>query len=64
MHSFKLLVIKLSHEFEKNVPDLFKNQYPVFNEMKIKDILNDKELSMQYYKKNYDKINKNIFYQR
>ena len=45
------LYFKLSNEFEKNVPDLFKNQYPVFNEMKIKDILNNKELSKQYYKK-------------
>lgn len=54
------LYLKLSDSFEKEVPELFKNQYPVFKEMQTKDIINDKEKSKEYYKLNYNRINKNI----
>lgn len=54
------LYLKLSDSFENEIPELFKNQYPVFKEMQTKDIINDKDKSKEYYKLNYNRINKNI----
>lgn len=54
------LYLKLSDSFKNEIPELFKNQYPVFKEMQTKDIINDKEKSKEYYKLNYNRINKNI----
>ena len=43
-----------------NVPDIFKYKYIVFNKIEKNNLLDDKNLAKNFYKNNFDVINKNI----
>lgn len=53
--------MKLKNKYTlENVPDIFKYKYIVFNKIEQNNLLEDKIKAKEFYKKNFNVINKNI----